>query len=120
MRKIVLLLWILGLALVASDLGYCFAPLCCVLLACYSLPFLAIALIRIPDKPSAIRYSQLTVFVLILALNLYIPMRHFLPDYHPKALEQLGYLFLPFFELALIAVFVIVAAVAAQFRRGGA
>ncbi|HEY1203811.1 MAG: hypothetical protein ABSH46_23165 [Bryobacteraceae bacterium] len=110
MRKSVIVLWLLGCALVVSDLHYCFEPFCCGLLVCYSLPFAVMAMVRIPQRPSAQRYALLAAFALVLAVNLYIPVRHFLPGYHPKALEQVGYMFLPVIELGLIGLFFLVGA----------
>ena len=124
-RKCVISLWTLGSALVlvhflkqaASEPGGFWLFLCGALV-CYSLPFFVLTLIRIPKGRSPQRYILLTLFVLVLGLNLFIPVRSLLPGYHPKALEDLGYLFLPFIELALIAlVFVLAAASAALSRK---
>jgi hypothetical protein len=54
----------------------------------------------------------LTLFALVLAINLFVPVRPFLPGYHPKALDGLVYLVLPPVELGLIALFFVVAAAA--------
>jgi hypothetical protein len=119
MKKCVIPLWILGSALVVSDLlagskpGPGFWAFLVGSLACYSLPFLVLRIIRIPESRSPQRYIFLTLFVLVFAINLFIPVRRFLPGYRPKALEELGYLFLPIVELGLIALFVVVAAATA-------
>ena len=124
-RKCVISLWILGSALVVVHLLKQVASeprglwlFLCGALVCYSLPFFALTIIRIPENKSPQRYILLTLFVLVLGLNLFIPIRPLLPGYHPKALEDLGYLVLPFIELPLIAlVFVLAAASAALSRK---
>ena len=108
-KKYVISAWILGAALVVVHLlrhiasePHGFWLFSCVVLVCYSLPFFVLTIIRIPDSRSPQRYILLTLFMLILAFNLFIPLRSLLPGYHPKALEDLGYVVLPFFELAAI------------------
>lgn len=116
LRKYVILLWILGIALAVSHLLFLadyklasgFWVYSCGLLVCYSLPFLALTILRIPEARSAQRYILLTLFVLVIATSLFIPVRRFLPGYHPAALEALTYLFLPFYELGVIVLFVLV------------
>ena len=124
-RKCVISLWTLGSALVlvhflkqaASEPGGFWLFLCGALV-CYSLPFFVLTLIRIPKGRSPQRYILLTLFVLVLGLNLFIPIRPLFPGYHPKALEDLGYLFLPLIELPLIAlVFGLAAASAVLLRK---
>ena len=119
-KKCVTSLWILGSALVlvhllkqAASEPRGFWLFLCGALVCYSLPFFVLTLIRIPESRSPQRYIFLTLFVLVFAINLFIPVRRFLPGYRPKALEELGYLFLPIVELGLIALFVVVAAATA-------
>jgi len=118
-KKCVIPLWILGSALVVSNLlppagskpdsGYW--AFLCGSVACYSLPFCVLMIIRIPESRSPQRYVFLTLFVLVVAFNLFIPVRRFLPGYHPKALEGLVYLVLPLMELGVIALFFVVGAV---------
>jgi hypothetical protein len=105
-NKFVIPLWILGFALVARHLG--FSRFACGLLACYSLPFLVLAVLPIPRRPSPARYIVLAAFALVLGANLYVPIRPLLPGYRPKALEDVGYMFLPFFEIGLIWLFFLV------------
>jgi hypothetical protein len=124
-KKCVISLWILGAALVlvhflkqAASEPRGFWLFLCGALVCYSIPFFVLTLIRIPEGRSPQRYILLTLFVLVLGLNLFIPARPLLPGYHPKALEDLGYLFLPFIELALIGlVFALAAATAVWLRK---
>ena len=109
MKKYVIALWILGLALVSihllPDLTSSRWLAVCGLLVCYSLPFLALTIIPIPRSRSPQRYILLTLFVLVLAINVDLAVFPFLPGYRPRALEILTYLFLPLLELGLIAVF---------------
>jgi hypothetical protein len=124
-KKCVISLWILGSALVVVHLLKQVASeprgfwlFLCGALVCYSLPFFVLTLIRIPKGRSPQRYILLTLFVLVLGLNLFIPIRPLFPGYHPKALEDLGYLFLPLIELPLIAlVFGLAAASAVLLRK---
>ena len=91
----------------------------CGSVVCYSLPFFVLTMIRIPESRSPQRCVLLTLSALVLAINLYIPVRRFLPGYRPKALEALVYLFLPPIELGVIALFVVVtAAVTFWFGKG--
>ena len=120
MKKCVIPLWILGSAWVVSDLlpppgskpdpGYWTYLVGSVV--SYSLPFCVLMIIRIPESRSPQRYVFLTLFALVFAFNLFIPVRRFLPGYHPTAFEGLVYLFLPPVELGLIALFFVVAAAA--------
>jgi len=116
-NKLVIVFWILGSASVASHIG--FSAFSCGVLVGYSLPFAVLAILRIPPGRSPERYIVLTAFVLVLGFNLYIEARRFLPGYQPKALEAVGYVFLPFFELGLIGVFVLVGSVTALWSRKG-
>lgn len=76
------------------------------LLACYSLPFLLLCYLRSPGTtPSR------TLFVIVFAVSLWIPVRRFLPGYRPVALEGLAYFFLPILECGLILLFIVVRAV---------
>jgi hypothetical protein len=119
-KKCVIPLWILGSAWVVSDLlppagskpdpGYWTYLVGSVV--SYSLPFCVLMIIRIPESWSPQRYILLTLFALVLAINLFVPVRPFLPGYHPKALDGLVYLVLPPVELGLIALFFVVAAAA--------
>jgi hypothetical protein len=118
MKKYIIPLWILGSVLAVSELlppagskpdaGYW--GFLCGSIVSYSLPFCVLMIIRIPEIRSPQRYIVLTLFALVLAINLFIPVRRFLPGYHPKALEGLAYLFLPPVELGLIGLFIVVAA----------
>jgi len=127
MKKFVITMWILGSVLVtiqlmssaAFDLNPRFWLFSCGLLACYALPFLVLSIIRIPQDRSPQRYILSTLFALVIATNLFIPINCLLPSHHPKALEPLGYVFLPLFELGVIALFFVVAVAANLVHRGG-
>jgi EamA domain-containing membrane protein RarD len=68
-----------------------------------------LSIIRIPQGRSPQRYILLTLFALVIGTNLFIPVNCLLPSHHPKALEPLGYIFLPLFELVVIALFIVAA-----------
>ncbi len=122
-KKCVIPLWILGSALLISQIpadfvpGPGFQPFACGLLVCYSLPFFALMAIRIPESRSPQRYILLALFALVLATNIFIPLRPYLPGYHPKALEELGYLFSPLFEVPVIAFCYLAVAITTQLLR---
>ena len=117
MKRLVITAWIVGSVLVAIQLMFSaafdvnprFWLFLCVLLACYSLPFFFLSIIRIPQGRSPQRYILLTLFALVIGTNLFIPVNCLLPSHHPKALEPLGYIFLPLFELVVIALFIVAA-----------
>ncbi len=88
----------------ACRLGECF------LLLCYSLPFIALLIMHIPKKPSLQRYSTVALFVLIFAISLFLPIG-FMPGHRHTAFDGLLcllYLFVPFFELGLIGLSLLV------------
>ena len=127
MKGTVILVWILGTALAISHLlflggqvwNWSVSKGLWPLLVCYSLPFVALSRIRIPERRSPERYITLTWFVLILAISLFVPARRFMPGYHPVALEGLAYLFVPVFECALIVLFLFFRGVIARLPHKG-
>jgi hypothetical protein len=118
-------IWIFSVLLVLDNLLYLsgnqrtadFWVLTGGLLACYSLPFLALSLIDIPPKPSLERYVILTLFTLIFSISVLFPIRRFLPGYHPASLEGVAYLLIPIFECVLIGLFLLVSAIIRLFFR---
>lgn len=122
MKSSVIPIWILGTILAISHLLFLggaqhppgFWTFTGALLVCYSLPFIALSRIRIPEAPSPERLITQTLFVVVLTISLFLPARRFMPGYHPAALEGLAYLFIPAFEVALIALFLLVRGVIAR------
>jgi hypothetical protein len=116
MKRGTILIWIFSVLLAMGHLlflsgdqrpaGFWF--ICGGLLLCYSLPFLALSMIRIPPKPPLERYLILTLFILIFIISIFIPIRRFLPGYHPASLEGVAYVFIPIFECGLIGLFLFV------------
>lgn len=113
MKKTVILLWIVGSLLAISHLLFLggadhppgFWVFSASLLLCYSLPFLLLTRIRIPQAPWPERLITQILFVVVLTISFLLPSSRFLPGYHPDALEGLEYLFVPAFECGLIAIF---------------
>ena len=115
MKRIVIAVWVVGVALALSHLLYLagsplpgFWLFTGVLLACYSLPFLMLTQIRVPEEKLSLRVVTLLFSGFILAVNLFIPAKRFLPGYRPQALEALVYLFSPILECVLIAIFFVI------------
>jgi hypothetical protein len=77
--------------------------------ACYSVPFLILLGICIPEEPSPRRNITLTLFVLILAFAVYLPCVWLIPDHHPSAFDGAVYFFaFPFLECGVIVLFLFV------------
>ena len=112
MKKLVILIWIVGVPLAVSHLYFLagsdhppgFWLFTAGLLVSYTVPFYALTRIRIPEPPVQ-KYSTVALFLFILGVNLYIPLQRFMPGYHPDALDGIVYLFTPVYELGLIAIF---------------
>jgi peptidoglycan/LPS O-acetylase OafA/YrhL len=112
MKRTTILIWMSSLLLGANHLLFLagndrqpgFWIWTSALLACYSLPFLGLLMMRIPQNPSVERYMILTVFILVFVISIFLPTRRFLPGYRPAELEGVAYLLFPLFEGALIIV----------------
>jgi hypothetical protein len=123
MKRIVIVVWILGTALAIPGLLPGVDPpprgfwgFFVLSLVCYSAPFLILSLTRIPKERALDRSITLVMFGLILAVSLLIPARRFLPGYRPAALEALAYFVIPILECGLIALFLIARALAPRKR----
>ena len=74
-------------------------------------------MIDVPPNPSLERYVTLSLFILIFMISIFIPIRRFLPGYHPAELEGVAYLVIPILEGGLIALFLVAYAIIRLFRK---
>ena len=125
MKRGTILIWIFSILLAANHLLFLsgrqrpaeFWVMSFVLLCCYSLPFLFLVMIDVPPNPSLERYVTLSLFILIFMISIFIPIRRFLPGYHPAELEGVAYLVIPILEGGLIALFLVAYAIIRLFRK---
>jgi hypothetical protein len=116
MTKVIIGFWPIGLGfalghllfLTGYEISVGLVAALAVALACYSLPFFLLILLRPPPGHRLKAALATGVAACVIAINLYIPLRRFLPGYHPEPLEALIYLAAPLAECVPIAIALVI------------
>jgi hypothetical protein len=86
------------------------------LLVCYSLPFLLLMNVRIPETLWPQKCLFMTFLALVFAMSLFIPLHRFLPGYRSEPLESLAYIAIPVVQVGLIVLFLLGRGIVARLR----